>query len=116
MVELIFPWEHWVAVDEFSHYTTDSPNIDFLRVGSTNQQLRRAVPASSYIVSHLFLPRRLLDLPGKPEVTYFKFFLVTDEQVLGLDVPVHEVEGVHVGESFEELVHVEADKLRIQPI
>ena len=55
-------------------------------------------------------------MSGEPEVAYFKLLFVADQQVLGLDVAVDAVEGVHVGQSLEQLVHEQSDHIRRQAI
>ncbi len=88
LVKLVLSWEHRVAVDEFSHYAPHCPDIDLLRVRRSHQQLGWAVPPCRHVVSHLFIIG-FLDLPSEAEVADLEFFLVADEQVLGLDVPMH---------------------------
>lgn len=78
LIELVFAWEHWVAIDEFSENATDCPEVDFLAVGCADEELRRAVPASCHIVSK-FLLWCLSDGPGKAKVADFELFFVADE-------------------------------------
>ena len=55
-------------------------------------------------------------MPSEPEVADLEFLSVTDKQILRLDVAVHQMQRMHVGEPFEKLVHVEADQLRIETV
>lgn len=36
LIEFILPWKHGISIDELAHDAANSPNIDLLRVHSTN--------------------------------------------------------------------------------
>ena len=116
LVQLVLSWEHGVSIDEFAHDAANSPDIDLLRIGSADQQFWRAVPSRGHVVSHLLLSSRLLELASEPEIADLELLAVADQQILGLDVAVHEVQRVHVGEALQKLVHVEPDELGIEAV
>ena len=69
-----------------------------------------------YLIEPFLLVLALLDVPGKAKVAYFQLLPIADEQVLQFDVPVHDVQRVQVGESFQQLVNERSDQLRLQAV
>lgn len=116
LVKLIFPREHRISIDKLTQNASDCPNIDLFRIGCSNQQLRGTVPSGSHVVSEFFLVGRPFEGPRKPEIAYFKLLFITDQQVFRLYVPVDAVQGVHVGQSFEQLVHKQPNDFRLESV
>ena len=101
LIKLILSREQGVSIDKFAHYASDSPQINFLPIISSNKQLGRPIPPGSYIVSHdLFL---LFDLPGETKVAYFESVILTDKQIFWFDIPMDNIEIVKVDKTFEKL-------------
>lgn len=116
LIELILSRKHGIAIDQFAQDAANCPDIDFLGVVGPDQQLGRTVPSRGHVVGQLLLVVALLDVPGKAKVAYFQLLPIADEQVLQLDVPVHDVQRVQVGESFQQLVNERSDQLRLQAV
>ena len=101
LIKLILSREQGISIDKFAHYASNSPQIDFLSIISSNKQLGRPIPPGSYIISHdLFF---FFNLPGETKVAYFESVILTDKQIFWFDIPMDDIEIVKVDKTFEKL-------------
>lgn len=70
LINLRLSWEQGVAVCDFTHDATDSPDVYLFSVVVTQEELRRSVPSSRNIIGKL--GSRLVKLPRKSKVANFK--------------------------------------------
>ena len=116
LIELIFSWKERVSVDEFAHDAADSPNIDFMTIDSSNQELGWTIPSRGDIVGHFVFTFLEFVESGEAEVADFEGIGVTDEQVFGLYVSVDDIETVEVVEAFEDLENDFSDDGKLEAI
>lgn len=93
--------EGQVAADQSVEEDTEGPHVCLGRV-ITLEHLRRHVVGSSSHGRHLLLLRHF----GEAEVDESHRVLISDHDVVGLDISVHDVHGVTVVDRLEELLHV----------
>jgi hypothetical protein len=77
-----------------------------------NKQLGTAVPSGSYIIGHFLEVFR--NEPCKAKVTKFQYvFVLTEKDVLRLDITVDDVFIVEELEAFYDFVHDLTDEVRL---
>ena len=103
LVELIFPGEQRVAVDQLAHDAANSPHVDLFAILASDEELRRAVPPGGHVVGEVLLGLVLFALASEAEIADLEFQVGADEEVLGLDVPVDDIQPVEVEEPLHEL-------------
>jgi hypothetical protein len=99
LVELILSREERISVDQLSHDAPGRPEIHFSSIGHSHEQFRRTVPPGGHVISEFLVS--LGRLPCEAKVADLQLLAVTDQQVLGLDVAVQQVVGVHVRQSLQ---------------
>lgn len=115
LVQLVFPWKHGVAVDEFAEDAANRPHVDFLAVVGADKQLRRAIPASGDIVGEGLLGVFFLDA-SEPEIADLELSVIADQQVFRLDIPVNDIHRMQVGEPLHQLEDHRANLLVVEPV
>ena len=110
MVKVVFAWEEGLAINHFGHDAANRPDIDGGTIRSAaDDQLWRPIPPSCDVVSHFEVTR---NGACETEVADFKGIASANQHVLGFDVSVDDVDGVHVGDALDEVVGVMPDCLR----
>lgn len=100
LIQLILSRKHRIPVDQLSKNATDCPQIYFLAVRCSDQQLRRPIPSRGHIIGKL-LVTSLSDLPSKAEIANFQLLLIAYQQVLRFDIAVQHVLIMHVRQSLQ---------------
>ncbi len=103
LIELIFTWKKGIAVNQFSHNTPHSPNINRTIIRRPNQELWWSVPPCRHVVGIVL--SWLFERTGKTEITNLKLFGFGDEKVFGFDVSVDDVVGMHVCQALDQLIN-----------
>jgi hypothetical protein len=91
LIQLIFAWKHGVSIDELAKDTTDSPDVDFFGIIGPDKQFWRSVPSRCNIIGELFLALASFYISRKAEIANFQLFSITNEQILQLDVSMHDI-------------------------
>jgi hypothetical protein len=97
--------EDLFALHELEVNDRCSENIDFLIILETYDDFKRAVPTSDHVASQ----RILIKLFSEPKI--YKFDTERDgidHDILRLDVPMHDIKRMQVGQSRANLHHNEA--------
>ena len=97
--------------DRFSHKLSENaasgPNVNRLSIGiRVNEYLRRTIRSGRNVVSLIVIGNLLL---SQIHISNLELKLLGDENVLGLEVAVYDVCGVHEVECVEGLVEDELD-------
>ena len=91
LVDLTVTGEQRVTVGKFTHDACYRPNIDAGTVAViTNEEFRGTIPSCGDIVCQLVTV--MVDNSSESEVAEFQHVAVRDQQILGLDVAVEDLQ------------------------
>lgn len=93
--------ERRLEVGQLVDQTAGGPNVGLRVVTAALPDLRRHVVGRAHV--RLGHEAALAECPRQPEVPQFDVFLGVDEQVAGLEVPVHDLFAVELLQRDEEL-------------
>ena len=113
LVQVVLASKNGHPADELRKDAADGPQVNrFVVWLPAENDLRGSVPPGDNVLGHgLYVLHlsvcvwRLLNAAGEAEITNLQVAVRVDQQIRGLDVPMHHIRRVHEKEAAEQLVH-----------